>query len=97
MADVALADGAQDRVADGMHQNIRVGMAVQTLGVRNFHAAQNEFTARHERMDNITDADVIHGAEYRLAWLSDQVICRFWRARRRVASQFLNTWSDRFH
>jgi len=32
--------GAQERVANGVHERVRVRMAVQTLGVWNLHAAK---------------------------------------------------------
>lgn len=37
-------------------------MAIETPGVRNLHAAKNEFATRHERMNIITDADMYHAA-----------------------------------
>src|SRR5262249_788624 len=60
MADIGLADGAQDSVANGVHQGVCVGMALEPFGVRNFHATQNEFASFDQGMNIITDSDVYH-------------------------------------
>ena len=75
MADVRLAQRAEHRVADRVHQHVRVRMAVQALRVRNFHAAQDELAARDQLMNVITDANVNHCAQYIGHPMPDQAIC----------------------
>ena len=58
--DVRLAQRAQQRVADGVHQNVGVRVTVESLGVRDFDAAENELPPRDQLMNIVTDADMIH-------------------------------------
>src|SRR5436190_22012412 len=58
----ALAQGPQQRIADGMPQGIGVGMAVQTLGMGNIDAAQNELAACNQRMHVVTNPNTDHSA-----------------------------------
>jgi hypothetical protein len=46
VADVRLANRAEDGVADGVHQRVRVRMAVEAFRVWNLHAAEDELCAR---------------------------------------------------
>ncbi len=61
MADVLLAERAEDGVANRVHERVGVRMAVQTLGVRNLDAAEDEFASRDQRVNVIADANVDHG------------------------------------
>jgi hypothetical protein len=40
-------------------------MAVEAFGVRNFHAAKDEFASRDELMNIVSDADVNHAGRLR--------------------------------
>ena len=60
MADVFLADGAEDGIRDGVHEGIGIRMAIEALGVGDFNAAEDEFASGDELVDVITDADVSH-------------------------------------
>ena len=60
MADVLLAQRAENGVADRVHQRIRVRMAVQPFRVWNLHAAQDELASRDQLMNVVTDAHVNH-------------------------------------
>jgi hypothetical protein len=44
-----------------MHQHIGVGMAVETFGVQNLNAAEDELASRDQRVDVVTDANMNHG------------------------------------
>ena len=63
LANIAFSNCTQNRVANGMHQHIRIGMSVQTFAVRNFHAAQNKASSFDERVNIITDSNVSHCAK----------------------------------
>src|SRR5260221_6342210 len=60
MADVCFAQRAKEGVADGVHERIGVGVAVEAFGVRDFDAAQNEFAAFNQRVNVVTNANVNH-------------------------------------
>ena len=62
MADVALAQRAEHRVGDGVKQRVRVRVAVETLGVRNLDAAEDELPPLDEPVNIVADADMIYGA-----------------------------------
>lgn len=59
-ADVAEADGAEAGVANGMNQDVGIGMAVQTLAVLDFYPTENQITSADQRMDIITVSDAHH-------------------------------------
>ena len=63
MANVALPQGAEDRIANRMDQNVRVRMTVQTFGVMNIHAAQDEFATFDQTVHVVADAHVNHGRQ----------------------------------
>ena len=63
MADVRLAQRAEHRVADGVHQDVRIRMSIEPLAVRNLNAAEDELSACDQLVNIVTDADVIHAAE----------------------------------
>ena len=48
--DVAQARGAQERVADRVHEHVGVGMPQQALVMRNLDAADDELAPFGERM-----------------------------------------------
>src|SRR5581483_7047292 len=60
MADVRLAHRAEQRVANRVHERVGVRMAVETFGVRNLDAAENQFSSGDQFMNVITDANVNH-------------------------------------
>ena len=58
-ADVAERGRAEQRIADGMQQHVRVAMAFQSPVVRDLHAAQKQLAARFgrgESMDIVAEA-----------------------------------------
>jgi hypothetical protein len=61
MADVRLAQRAEQGVANGVHQGIRIRMAVEALGMRNLHATQDQLAPGHKLMDVVTNANMNHG------------------------------------
>jgi hypothetical protein len=62
MADVRLAERAEERVADGVHERVGVRMAVEALRVRNLDAAEDKLAPGDQLMNVITDANVNHAA-----------------------------------
>ena len=60
MADVRFAERAEERIANRVHERVRVRMAVQALGVRNLDAAEDEFASRDQRVNVIANANVNH-------------------------------------
>ena len=63
MADVLLAQRAEHGVADGVHQRVRVRMAVEAFRVRNLHAAEDELAPGDQLMNVIADANVNHAPQ----------------------------------
>jgi hypothetical protein len=61
MADVRLTQGAEDGIANRVHKDVSIRMAIQTFRVRNVHPAENEFSAGDKRMHVVSDAYVNHG------------------------------------
>ena len=62
VADVRLAERAEERVANGMHERIGVRMSVEALRVRNLDAAEDELAPRDQRVNVVADANVNHDA-----------------------------------
>jgi hypothetical protein len=60
MANVFLAQRAQHGVADGVHEGVGVGMAVETFRVGNFHAAEKKFPASDQLVNVVSDAYMNH-------------------------------------
>ena len=67
MADIRLAQRAEDRIANRVHQHVGIRMPVQTLRVRNLHAAQDQFSPLDQGMHIIADANMNHAANYSAA------------------------------
>src|SRR4029434_8479736 len=45
LADIARSDRAQQRIGNGMRQDVCVRMSLQSARVRNFHAAKDQFSS----------------------------------------------------
>ena len=56
-ADVTQTRGAQDRVADGMDQDIGIRMALKPLFVRDFHPAQNQPSSGRKTVAVVAETD----------------------------------------
>ncbi len=56
-ADVAQGGGPQQRVGDGMHQDVRIRMPVQPLRMGDINATQDQFPSFPEPMDVVPEAD----------------------------------------
>ena len=50
LADVAEGGGAEQRVADGVQQDVGIGVAVEAFLVLDLDAADHELAAQHQRM-----------------------------------------------
>ena len=83
MADVSLAQRAEYRVTNRVHQHVSVRVAVQTFAVRNFYAAQDELPPFDQLMDIVTYTNMIHGTEYRARSPATKDFCAV-RARTRA-------------
>ena len=75
MADVLLAERAEDGVADGVHERVGVRMAVEAFGVGNLHAAEDEFAPRDELMNIVANANVNHAVSLGEAERGRKLIC----------------------
>jgi NAD(P)H-dependent FMN reductase len=60
MTDVRLAQRAEHRITNRVHENVGIRVAVETFRVRNFHAAQNELAPLGQLVNVITYAHVNH-------------------------------------
>ena len=60
VADVGLAQGAQNGITNCVHQDIRIGVSLESFRVWNFDAAEDEFSAGGECMHIITDTNMNH-------------------------------------
>ncbi len=59
-ADVAERRRAQERVHDGVQQNVGIAVAEQALLIRDIDAAEDELSALHEAVDIISHAETRH-------------------------------------
>lgn len=72
VANVRFAEGPQNRVANRVHQHVRVGMALETFGVRDFNATQHESASGDQGMNVVADACVNHGRRLAWCWVNDE-------------------------
>ena len=56
-ADVAVGDGAEDRIHDRMKHNVGIRMSGESAVVRNLHAAEPDVIAAGERMHVVARSD----------------------------------------
>src|SRR5436190_19000699 len=66
VANVAFADGAEQSIGNGMAENIRVGMPLQSAIMRNLDAAQNQAAAGLKPMRVVTVATSDHALEFQV-------------------------------
>src|SRR5687768_8111921 len=62
VANICFTDCAENRIRDRMAEDIRVAMAVETMRVRNRHAAEDERAPFGELVHVVADADEVHSA-----------------------------------
>ena len=67
-ADVALADGPEHGVADGVHEGVGVGVAIESLVVGNGDAAEDEGAAGDQLVDIVSNSYMNHAADCRGGW-----------------------------
>jgi len=68
-SDVAFAEGAKNRIANSMHQDIRIGVAFEPFEMRNLDSTENQFPSCDQLVHIVSDPDIIHAREYRAAGL----------------------------
>ena len=56
-ADISFSRGAQESIADGMRQDIGIGVPVETRSMRNFDPAENQLPPRFEGMNIVPYSD----------------------------------------
>jgi hypothetical protein len=59
-SDVSLANGTEERIGNGVDENVRIGMSVGPACVGDFDTAENAATPFFERMHIIAYANVVH-------------------------------------
>ena len=64
VADVALADGTEESVGDGVGQNIGVGVTLQPAMMRDDDAAEDEGATLDEAVDVVAEAGGGHGEKF---------------------------------
>jgi hypothetical protein len=60
MTDVRFPDRAQDGVANRVHQDVGIRMAVEPFGMGDQHTAQDEWAPLHQGVNIVTNANVNH-------------------------------------
>lgn len=60
MPDIRFSQGAENGIANGVHQHISIRMAIQTFGMRDLDSTENEFSAIYQRVDIVSDPYVNH-------------------------------------
>ena len=60
MPDIAFADRAEQRIGNGMAEDVGIGMSLQSAVVRNLDAAENQFAALRQPMRVVTNAAANH-------------------------------------
>jgi hypothetical protein len=61
VSDIPFSCCAQERVGDGMREDIGVGMTVETAIVKDFNSAKDQLAAFGETMHIISNSNAIHG------------------------------------
>ena len=61
MPDVGFAERTKDGIADGVHQDVRVGMTGQTPRMMDFDATENQLPSFCEGMNIVPNSHVDHG------------------------------------
>ena len=59
-ADITLTKRAEHGIANGVHEHVGIGMAVEPGVVRDLHAAEDQRPAGFELMDIVAQAYAIH-------------------------------------
>jgi len=65
MANIGLTQRSQNRVADGVHQDIGIGVSVESLRMWDFDSPENQLSPRDESVNVVTYSHVNHAREYR--------------------------------
>jgi len=65
MPNISLAQRPKDGIANRVHQDVGVRMPVESLVVRDLHAAEKQLSALDQLMHIVTDTDMIHVGEYK--------------------------------
>jgi hypothetical protein len=60
MPDVIFTERTEHRVANRVHQHVRVRVAIEPLGVRDFDSAQVKLSSRDQLVNVVANADMIH-------------------------------------
>jgi hypothetical protein len=60
LADIAIGYGTQQRIHNGMRQDIRVGVPQQPAFMRNLHAPHDQRPSRHQHVRVKTDPCPCH-------------------------------------
>ena len=60
MTNINLAQSAQDRIDDRVHEHIGIGMAIKAFAMRDVHSTQDEFAPWNKRVNIVTNANMNH-------------------------------------
>jgi hypothetical protein len=71
---IRFAHRPEERIANRVHEDIRIGMPIQPFGMGDFDPSQHQFAAFHKPVNIIPDSDVVHGPEYISRRTMDQQI-----------------------
>ena len=77
MADVGLSQRPQDGVANRVHQHVGIGVAFQTLAVRDFHAAKDELAPLDQGVNVVTNSNMNHPATIGEDWPNQSLVVSF--------------------
>src|SRR5258706_14015179 len=65
MANIRFAHRSQNCIADGVHEKIGIGMAIQTFVMGYVPSPKNQLSPFHEGVNVVTNANANHGRKYR--------------------------------
>ena len=60
VTDIWKSESSEDGISNGMGEDIRIGMPLQSLGMRNFYATENEWSVSGELVDIVTNSNAVH-------------------------------------
>ena len=72
VADVPGGNGAEQRIGDGVDEHVGIGVSVETLGMWNLDAAENERATLDQRVDIVTDTGENRGGHRKISGLKKQ-------------------------
>src|SRR5262249_41891580 len=91
VADVRLANGAQEGITNGVHQDVGIGVTLQTFAMGDFDSTEDEFSTHDQRMNVVPNTHMNHRANIGRAGKPTKIIFYFLLATKSAVAFFDET------